>query len=93
MAQPFITSRVNGMKIPLHAGQAGILHRYTNPENRLVIESVNAQGSIAQEPASLVIPASPEPSDVRTSAPRRPRSEARVVNPDGSATVAQESVL
>jgi hypothetical protein len=93
MAQPFITSRINGMKIPLHAGQAGIMHRFTQPENRLVVERVDTQGSLAQEPETLTIPASQDPSEVKTSAPRRPRSEARVVNPDGSPTQAQETIL
>jgi hypothetical protein len=93
MAQPFITSRVNGMKIPLHAGQAGIMHRFTQPENRLVIERIDTQGSLAQEPETLIVPATVDPNEVKTSAPRRPRSEARVVNPDGSPTQAQETIL
>jgi hypothetical protein len=80
------------MKIPLHAGQAGILHRFTNPENKLVVDKVEAQGSLAQEPDTLIIPGTQE-SEVKTSAPRRPRSEARVVNPDGSPTQAQETIL
>ena len=39
MNLPHIKSRVNGMKIPLLAGQEGILHRFENSENKLVIES------------------------------------------------------
>lgn len=97
MANPFITSRINGMKIPLYPGQAGIMHRFTQPENRLVVESINTQGSLAQEPEKIVIGSHDDPvhasSEVKTSAPRRPRSEARVVNPDGSPTQAQETIL
>lgn len=71
MSTPHIVSRVNGMKIDLPPGQAGILHRFTNPENRLVVASVHAEGSTAQEPEKLVVPGTPEGESLT---PRKPKT-------------------
>lgn len=56
---PFIQSRVNGMKIPLLPGQAGIMHRFRNPENQLVISHATEHGRVDSD-EKLVIPATQE---------------------------------
>lgn len=72
MKLPHIVSAVNGIKIPLLPGQAGIMHRYTNPENRLVIASVHDQGAEQDDETRLQIA---EPATPR--APRnKPKAEA-----------------
>lgn len=69
MNLPHITSRVNGMKIPFLPGQSGIFHRYQNQDNKLLVASVNPNGSTAKEPENLVIPGTPEGANL---APRQP---------------------
>lgn len=65
---PHITSRINGLKIPFPRGQAGILHRFTNPENQLVISQVSEHGSIVNDnDERLVVNSVPE-SEVQTAA-------------------------
>jgi hypothetical protein len=55
MNLPHITSRVNGMKIPLQRGQVGIMHRFTQPENKLLISKVDEQGYKVEENERMVI--------------------------------------
>ena len=71
MSNPHIVSRVNGMRIDLPQGQAGILHRFESPENRLFVASVHAEGSTAREPEKLVVPGTPEGADLT---PRKPKT-------------------
>ena len=73
MDKPHIVSRVNGIKVPFLPGQSGIFHRYQNPENRLVVDSVHANGSTAQEPETLVVPGTAEGTDLT---PRKPKTAA-----------------
>jgi hypothetical protein len=55
MATPYLTSRVNGIVIPVPAHQAGILHRFDTPENRPIVSSTS-QGLRRGEMQSMVIP-------------------------------------
>ena len=81
MQNPYITSRVNGMQIPLLKGQVGIMHRFAHPENKLVIESIHENGTPAgKEPERMTIAASTE-SEVASSPARAPRSAASAVKP------------
>lgn len=71
---PFITSAVNGIKVPLLPGQAGIMHRFRNPENRLVISEVSESGRIDSD-ERMVIAATQE-SEVPVVPARRPAAKA-----------------
>ena len=57
---PTLHSRVNGIKINLLPGQANILHRFTNPENQLVIDKIENIGEAPVEEETLVVPSEPE---------------------------------
>lgn len=71
---PHIVSRVNGMKIPLLPGQAGIMHRFEHPENRLVIASTshNPITDARDDATALVVPSTQGPEDVASAAPHAP---------------------
>jgi hypothetical protein len=73
---PHIVSRVNGMKIPLLAGQAGILHRFEHPENRVIIASTSYDpiNDSRDDAAALVVPSSsaPEATDASPTAAAAP---------------------
>lgn len=61
---PFIRSRVNGIAIPVLPGQAGILHRFHQPENQLVVAQVQERSAQAAPPdtaSDLVMEGTPEP--------------------------------
>lgn len=68
MSTPYVKSAVNGMIIPLLPGQAGILHRFNQPENRLVVagtsETLQRQATPARPDtdAKLVLESTPEAS-------------------------------
>jgi cell division protein FtsN len=64
-ASPFVRSGVNGMLIPLLPHQGGILHRYGQPENRLVIAATSEPEAEAPQ---LVIPSEPDPALAETQA-------------------------
>lgn len=61
---PYIRSRVNGIMVPIQPGQAGIMHRFAQAENQLVIAEVNAAGGVAnsEQDQTLVSPSTPEPT-------------------------------
>lgn len=63
-SSPYVRSRVNGIMIPLMPGQVGIMHRFTNPENQVVIDQVNAAGgsTTSERNATLVVPSTPDPA-------------------------------
>jgi hypothetical protein len=65
---PHITSRINGLKIPFPRGQAGILHRFTNPDNKLIISEVSEHGSIINEGSDRMVVNSVPESEVQTAA-------------------------
>lgn len=65
MKLPHIVSNINGMKIPLLSGQAGIMHRYETPENRLYIKSVHNNGADQPEPERMQIAEPAEPTSPR----------------------------
>lgn len=69
---PHITSRINGIKVPFLHGQTGIFHRYENPENKLIVASINPNGSTQREPEKLVINGTPEGADLT---PRKPKTD------------------
>ena len=71
---PYITSAVNGIKVPLLPGQAGIMHRFRNPENRLVISEVTESGRIDSD-ERMVIESTKE-SEVPVVPARRPAAKA-----------------
>lgn len=71
MNLPHIVSRINGIKVPFLRGQEGIMHRFQNQDNRLVVASVDAGGSTAKEPEMLVIPGTKEGADLT---PRQPKT-------------------
>ena len=54
MNVPFVKSAVNGMKIPLHPHQAGILHRFEQPENRLVVSNTSETKGLPPEPERMI---------------------------------------
>jgi hypothetical protein len=93
MELPHITSRVNGMKIPLLPGQASILHRFEQPDNRLVVASTTYNALLDQrdDANDLVIPATQDPAE----APRahvsqtKPRTQPQPVTDNGALTQAQ----
>lgn len=72
MNLPHITSRINGIKIPMLHGTVGIMHRFENPDNRLIIASVNPNGVVAKEPERMIIAATKEGADLT---PRKPKTE------------------
>lgn len=88
MELPHITSRINGMKIPVLPGQASILHRFEQPENRLVVASTTYNALLDQRDDSqdIVIPATQDPAE----APRahvsqtKPRPQAQPVVDTGA---------
>lgn len=55
MSTPYVHSAVNGMKIPLHPNQRGILHRFAQPENRLVISRTSETSAGPVSEARLVL--------------------------------------
>lgn len=59
---PHARSAVNGMIIPLLPHQGGILHRFGQPENRLVIASTSEP---AEEAGRLVLEAPEDPALTR----------------------------
>ena len=61
MSTPHIVSRVNGLKIPLLPHQGGILHRFNNQENKLVISHVSTDSYVKDTDSMLTSPATPEP--------------------------------
>lgn len=66
---PFVQSRINGMKIPLLPGQAGIMHRFRNPENQLVISHATEHGRIDTDERMVLD--SPAPNEVPTAPARK----------------------
>jgi hypothetical protein len=62
---PHIVSRVNGMKIPLLPGQASILHRFEQDQNRLVVASTSFNPMVdhRDDARDIEIPATRDPSD------------------------------
>jgi hypothetical protein len=93
MELPHITSRVNGMKIPFLPGQASILHRFEQPENKLFVSATTYNALLDQrdDANDLVIPATQEPGE----APRahvsqtKPRTQPQPVTDTGALTQAQ----
>jgi hypothetical protein len=93
MELPHITSRVNGMKIPFLPGQASILHRFEQPENKLFVSATTYNALLDQrdDANDLVIPATQEPGE----APRahvsqtKPRTQPQPVTDNGALTQAQ----
>jgi hypothetical protein len=93
MELPHITSRVNGMKIPFLPGQASILHRFEQPENKLFVSATTYNALLDQrdDANDLVIPATQEPGE----APRahvsqtKPRPQTQPVADTGALTQAQ----
>jgi hypothetical protein len=76
MELPHITSRINGMKIPVLPGQASILHRFEQPDNRLVVASTTYNALLDQrdDANDITIPATPDPAE----APRAHVSQTKV---------------
>jgi hypothetical protein len=93
MELPHITSRINGMKIPVLPGQASILHRFEQPDNRLVVASTTYNALLDQrdDANDITIPATPDPAE----APRahvsqtKVRPQAQAVTDTGALTQAQ----
>jgi hypothetical protein len=93
MELPHITSRVNGMKIPFLPGQASILHRFEQPENKLFVSATTYNALLDQrdDANDLVIPATQEPGE----APRahvsqtKPRPQTQPVTDNGAQIQAQ----
>ena len=93
MELPHITSRVNGMKIPFLPGQASILHRFEQPENKLFVSATTYNALLDQrdDANDLVIPASQDPAE----APRahvsqtKPRPQTQPVTDNGAQIQAQ----
>jgi hypothetical protein len=71
---PHIVSRVNGMKIPLLPGQAGILHRFEHPENRLVVASTSYDpiNDSRDDAAALIVPSGSAPEGAEPAAAAAP---------------------
>ena len=93
MELPHITSRINGMKIPILPGQASILHRFEQPDNKLIVASTTYNALLDQrdDANDLVIPATQDPAE----APRahvsqtKPRTQPQPVTDNGALTQAQ----
>jgi hypothetical protein len=62
MKLPHVVSAVNGMKIPLPPHHAGIMHRFTQPENRLVISQVNENGARPDTETRLTVAPTADPA-------------------------------
>lgn len=79
-AYPHIVSSVNGLKIPLLPGQAGILHRFENPENRLVIASTsyNPIHDVRDDAETLVVPSASAPEGKARAPAAAPRASDEV---------------
>lgn len=62
---PYIVSRVNGMKLPLLPGQASILHRFEQDQNKLFVESTSFNPMLdhRDDARDIEIPATRDPSD------------------------------
>jgi hypothetical protein len=62
---PHIVSRVNGMKIPLLPGQASILHRFEQDQNKLFVASTSFNPMLdhRDDARDIEIPATRDPSD------------------------------
>jgi hypothetical protein len=94
MELPHIVSRINGMKIALLPGQASILHRFEQPDNKLVVASTSYNALLDQrdDANDLVIPATQDPAE----APRahvsqtKPRPQAQPVADTGALVQAQK---
>lgn len=75
MSRPYIVSAVNGLKIPLLAHQAGILHRFETPENRLFISKVSEHDDVVPDSEQKIViassedPAAPAPSGKKVKEP------------------------
>jgi hypothetical protein len=88
MELPHITSRINGMKIPILPGQASILHRFEQPDNKLIVASTTYNALLDQrdDANDLVIPATQDPAE----APRahvsqtKPRPQTQPVGDTGA---------
>jgi hypothetical protein len=81
MELPHITSRINGMKIPVLPGQASILHRFEQPDNRLVVASTTYNALLDQrdDANDITIPATPDPAEApraHVSQTKRPQAPA-----------------
>ena len=75
---PHITSKINGMKIPLLPHQGGILHRFAVPECQLVISGVSQESlAIKDSDTRMVIAESdPDPTPVPTAPTKSSRGRA-----------------
>ena len=60
MSRPSIVSRVNGLRIELLPHQAGILHRFDTPENRLFISEVATDRPVPKDTEQMMTIASSE---------------------------------
>ena len=60
---PHIVSKVNGMLIPLLPHQGGILHRFTNPENQILISKVSEEAMTVKDTDERMVIQESEPSD------------------------------
>lgn len=58
---PSVRSAVNGMTVPLHPHQGGILHRFNQKENKLVIAGVSGEPKEA-DPEKLVLAGTVDPA-------------------------------
>ena len=66
MSTPFVTSAVNGIKIPLHPGQTGIMHRFDTPENKLFISAVHEKDGDINDDTKVLSSASTAENEVPT---------------------------
>lgn len=60
MTRPSIVSRVNGLRIELLPHQAGILHRFDTPENRLFISEIATDRPVPKDTEQMMTIASSE---------------------------------
>ena len=83
---PYIRSRVNGILIPLHPSQVGIMHRFNGAENQVVISEVNPHGGNpdSEKGATLQVPATPDPATV-TAQQQPAQQPAAIETPDAPA--------
>jgi hypothetical protein len=90
---PHIVSRVNGMKIPLLPGQASILHRFEQDQNKLFIASTSFNPMIdhRDDARDIEIPATRDPSDTVSPRPHSNVSSAAARAPATDQLVAAES--
>lgn len=68
---PHIVSRVNGMKIPLQPGQASILHRFEQDQNKLFIASTSFNPMLdhRDDARDIEIPSTRDPSETTNPRP------------------------